>query len=73
MNVALFADPLSRLSADLLAVSVFEDALEDSWAFKAADEALDEAKKVIENVLRNQEAAGWGPNAIFRFPREVSI
>merc|ERR1711908_30806 len=26
--------------------------------------------KVIENVLRNKEESGWGPNAIFRFPQE---
>ncbi|KAF4655654.1 hypothetical protein FOZ61_007459 [Perkinsus olseni] len=28
-----------------------------------------DAKKVIENVLRNEPAAGWGPNAVFRFPK----
>jgi protoporphyrinogen oxidase len=26
--------------------------------------------KVIENVLRNQTEASWGPNAVFRFPQE---
>ena len=26
--------------------------------------------KVIENVLRNKEESGWGPNAVFRFPQE---
>ena len=25
--------------------------------------------KVVENVLRNKIEAGWGPNAIFRFPQ----
>jgi protoporphyrinogen oxidase len=29
-----------------------------------------DAKKVIANVLKNEPAAGWGPNAVFRFPRE---
>ncbi|KAF4663335.1 hypothetical protein FOL47_005808 [Perkinsus chesapeaki] len=29
-----------------------------------------DAKKVIENVLRNEPAAGWGPNAVFRFPKD---
>jgi protoporphyrinogen oxidase len=28
------------------------------------------AKAVIENVLRDQPALGWGPNAVFRFPQE---
>jgi protoporphyrinogen oxidase len=27
-------------------------------------------KKVVENVLRDKPDAGWGPNAIFRFPQE---
>jgi len=26
--------------------------------------------KVVENVLRNKEESGWGPNAVFRFPQE---
>jgi protoporphyrinogen oxidase len=26
--------------------------------------------KVIENVLRNKEESGWGPNAVFRFPQQ---
>lgn len=26
--------------------------------------------KVVENVLRNKEESGWGPNATFRFPKE---
>jgi protoporphyrinogen oxidase len=26
--------------------------------------------KVVENVLRNREESGWGPNAVFRFPHE---
>lgn len=26
--------------------------------------------KVVENVLRNKEESGWGPNAVFRFPNE---
>ena len=25
---------------------------------------------VVENVLRNKEESGWGPNAVFRFPQE---
>jgi len=29
-----------------------------------------DAKKVIENVLKNEPAVGWGPNAVFRFPKE---
>lgn len=29
--------------------------------------------KVVENVLRNKTESGWGPNAVFRFPQEVSI
>ena len=27
-----------------------------------------DVKRVIENVLRNRQDAGWGPNAVFRFP-----
>ncbi len=27
-----------------------------------------DAKKVVENVLRNKPTVGWGPNAVFRFP-----
>lgn len=26
--------------------------------------------KVVENVLRDKTEAGWGPNAVFRFPQE---
>jgi len=26
--------------------------------------------KVVENVLRQKEESGWGPNAVFRFPHE---
>lgn len=40
MNTALFADPLPRLSANLLAIGVFEDASADCWAFKTVDTAL---------------------------------
>ena len=29
-----------------------------------------QVKKVVENVLRDKPDAGWGPNAIFRFPQE---
>lgn len=29
-----------------------------------------DAKKVIANVVKNQPDAGWGPNAVFRFPKE---
>lgn len=25
--------------------------------------------RVVENVLRNREESGWGPNAVFRFPQ----
>jgi protoporphyrinogen oxidase len=28
-----------------------------------------DVKKVIENVIRNKPDAGWGPNAIFKFPK----
>jgi len=27
-------------------------------------------QKVVENVLRDKTEAGWGPNAVFRFPQE---
>ena len=27
-------------------------------------------KQTLRNVLRKKEAAGWGPNAVFRFPQE---
>ena len=27
-------------------------------------------KRVIANVIKNQPDAGWGPNAVFRFPKE---
>lgn len=26
--------------------------------------------RVVENVLRNKEESGWGPNAVFRFPQK---
>ncbi|CAD7963816.1 unnamed protein product [Amoebophrya sp. A25] len=29
-----------------------------------------DAKKVIANVIKNEADAGWGPNALFRFPTE---
>lgn len=29
-----------------------------------------DAKKVVENVLKNEPSVGWGPNAVFRFPKE---
>jgi protoporphyrinogen oxidase len=29
-----------------------------------------DAKTVVENVLRQRPAVGWGPNAVFRFPKE---
>jgi len=40
MNIALYADRLSRLEADLLAVPVYEGALAESKAFTEIDEAL---------------------------------
>ena len=32
--------------------------------------ATADVAKVVENVLRNKEESGWGPNAVFRFPQE---
>lgn len=29
-----------------------------------------DAKKVIANILKNEADAGWGPNAVFKFPKE---
>ncbi|EEQ98489.1 conserved hypothetical protein, partial [Perkinsus marinus ATCC 50983] len=48
------------------------------WAYPTTEMQCDwlgervatvDAKKVIENVLRDEPAAGWGPNAVFRFPK----
>ena len=32
--------------------------------------AAPDVKRAITNVIRNKEDAGWGPNAVFRFPKE---
>lgn len=32
--------------------------------------AAPDVKRAITNVIRNKEDAGWGPNAVFRFPKK---
>ena len=49
------------------------------WAFPATEMqcgwlgervATVDLKKIISNVVRNKPDEGWGPNAVFRFPRQ---
>ena len=49
MDIALFSDDLSAINVDLLAIPVFEEALQESWAFAALDAALEgELSRVAE-------------------------
>jgi len=61
MHVALIADPVVKVAGDLLVIPVFEDALGESWSFRAVNEALGDA---LERAAAQEEFTGGAEKSL---------